>query len=91
MLTRLPPPHRVAAEPVLDFLGSRFPDPYLQLDPEQFRRFFGELHSSGIAGGAAYDALIAATAAAAGAELVSCDRRAAETYRRLGVAVDLLQ
>jgi predicted nucleic acid-binding protein len=90
VLTRLPAPHRVAAEPVLEFLGSRFPEPYLLLDPEQFRRFLGELHSHGIAGGAAYDALIAATAGEAGADLVSCDRRAAQTYRRLGVPVELL-
>jgi predicted nucleic acid-binding protein len=75
---------------VLDFLSARFHEPYLVLDPEQFRRLLDELRSHGISGGAAYDALIAFTAAEAGAQLVSCDRRAAETYRHLGVAVDVL-
>ena len=38
-----------------------------------------------MSGGAAYDALVAATAAACGAELVSCDWRAAATYESYGV------
>jgi predicted nucleic acid-binding protein len=90
VLTRLPPPHRVGGEPVLAFLAARFPESYLVLDAEQFRDFLRDLRARRITGGAAYDGLIAATASAVGAELVSCDRRAAETYRRLGVPVELL-
>jgi predicted nucleic acid-binding protein len=50
-----------------------------------------ELSALGIAGGAVYDGLIALTARAAGAELVSLDRRAAETYERCGASVRLLR
>jgi hypothetical protein len=44
----------------------------------------------GLVGGAAYDALIAMTAAHSGASLVSCDLRAALVYSRCGVAGELL-
>jgi predicted nucleic acid-binding protein len=43
-----------------------------------------------IAGGAVYDALVASTAAHHGYRLLSCDRRAASTYGRLGVEVAYL-
>jgi predicted nucleic acid-binding protein len=48
------------------------------------------LTDHGIAGGAVYDTLIAATAAQHGAELLSCDRRAAANYERYGVRFSLL-
>ena len=41
-------------------------------------------------GGAVYDALVAKTARAADDLLVSCDRRAAQTYERIGVAFRLI-
>ena len=44
----------------------------------------------GISSGASYDALVAATAASHGAELVTCDRRAAPVYERYGIRVHLL-
>jgi predicted nucleic acid-binding protein len=43
-----------------------------------------------VSGGAAYDALVAATAAGHGAELLSCDRRAALIYERYRVRTHLL-
>jgi predicted nucleic acid-binding protein len=43
-----------------------------------------------IRGGAAYDALIGATARSAGAKLYTCDRRARATYELLGVDVEFL-
>jgi predicted nucleic acid-binding protein len=43
-----------------------------------------------LTGGAAYDALIAATALRAGASLVSLDRRALATYQTVGVGFELL-
>lgn len=49
-----------------------------------------ELPDQGIAGGAVYDALIAATAAEHRAELLSWDRRAAANYERYGVRFALL-
>ena len=38
----------------------------------------------------AYDALVAATAAAFGADLMTCDRRALPVYNRYGVSVQLI-
>lgn len=90
VLTRLPPPHRVAAGLVREFLASRFPQPYLRLDEPAFRAFVAGLDGMGISGGSVYDALVAATAAAHGAELLTCDRRASPTYERYGVAVKLV-
>ena len=91
VLTRLPPPHRAAPEVVRDFLAERFPGPYLYLYAGAYRTLIARLVDLGISGGAAYDALIAATAASAGARLLSCDKRAAATYLRCGAEVQLLQ
>jgi predicted nucleic acid-binding protein len=44
----------------------------------------------GIRGGAAYDALIGATARSAGALLYTCDLRARATYDLLGVEVEFI-
>jgi predicted nucleic acid-binding protein len=90
VLTRLPPPHRASGDLVLDFLRQRFPKPFLRLSAKAYRRFLFELPERGVAGGAVYDALIAATAAEHGVELLSCDRRAASTYERYGISFALL-
>jgi predicted nucleic acid-binding protein len=91
VLTRLPPPHRVAAHLVRDFLAVRFSSPYVALDGDEYRALIPRLVELGITGGAAYDALVAATARAARDTLVSCDRRAAQTYERLGAEFRLLE
>ncbi len=90
VLTRLPAPHRAPAVVARDFISARFPRPFLRLSPESFRRFVAGLAAQGIMGGAAYDALIAATASANKAELVTCDRRATSIYDRFGVPVSIL-
>ena len=90
VLTRLPPPHRVVAHLARDFLAARFPQPYVGLDATDYRGLIPRLVELGISGGAAYDALIAATARAADDILVSCDRRAAQTYERIGVDFRLI-
>jgi predicted nucleic acid-binding protein len=90
VLTRMPPPRRAPAHLVRDFLADRFPAAYVALDAEQYRALIPHLVELGIDGGAVYDALVAATATATGATLVSCDRRAAQTYQRLGVDFRLL-
>ena len=90
VLTRLPSPFRATAPLVRDFLADRFPDAYITLDTEQYRALIPRLVELGISGGAAYDALVAATARRAGETLVSCDRRAARTYQRLGADFLLL-
>ena len=90
VLTRLPAPHRVAGELVRDFLATHFPEPLLRLSPQAYKDFVLGLPDHGIVGGAAYDALVAATAADSGAELVSCDRRALAVYERYGIRVRLV-
>ena len=45
---------------------------------------------TGLAGGAIYDALIAATARHAGATLLTRDRRARPVYERVGVRHELV-
>lgn len=90
VLTRLPPPHRAPGDLVRDFLRERLPGPFLRLSAKAYRRFLFELPERGISGGAVYDALIAATAAAHGVELLSCDRRAASNYERYGISFTLV-
>lgn len=90
VLTRLPAPHRSPGAVVRDFLSSRFPQPLLRMTANGHRQFVETLPDHGIAGGMAYDALVAATAAAAGAQLVTCDRRARSVYERYGVQVQFI-
>ncbi len=90
VLTRLPPPHRTSGAIVRDFLGARFPGPLLRLSARAYMDFILGLPDRGFTGGAAYDALVAATAAACDAELVTCDRRALPVYERYGVRTRLL-
>lgn len=85
VLTRLPPPHRVHADVAREFLAARFQRPFLRLAPQAYRDFLLDLANKGITGGSSYDALVAATAAARGLELVTCDRRASTVYERYGV------
>ena len=90
VLSRLPPPHRTAGELIRDFLTARFPQPFLRLSGQAHKDFILELPAHGVSGGAAYDALVAATAAGCGAELVTCDRRALPIYERYGVRTRFL-
>ena len=90
VLTRLPPPHRTSGDVVRDFLEARFPQPLLRLNAKAHKSFILGLPDRGVTGGAAYDALVAATAAGCGAELVTCDRRALPVYERYGIRAQLL-
>jgi len=90
VLTRLPPPHRASGEVVRDFLAARFPQPLLRLSESAYKGFILGLADHGVTGGAAYDALVAATAVGCNADLVSCDRRALTVYERYGVRTQLL-
>ena len=91
VLTRLPPPHRAAGPVVRDFLETRFSQPFLRLSAPAYKNFILGLPDHEVTGGAAYDALVAATAAGCGAELVTCDRRALPVYERYGVRTRLLR
>jgi predicted nucleic acid-binding protein len=90
VLTRLPPPHRAEGALVRDFLDRTFPGALLMLPADQSRELIGALVEMGIAGGAAYDAVIATIAVHHQRGLVTLDRRARPTYDRVGVAVRLL-
>lgn len=90
VLTRLPPPHRAPAGLVRDFLLDRFPNAYLALSGAQLRDLLPSLADNQIIGGMTYDALIGLTARAFGAQLLSCDRRAALTYEAVGVQIRAL-
>jgi predicted nucleic acid-binding protein len=67
------------------------PSPALVLPAEAMSAIVERLCRAGVTGGATYDGLIALTAAAHGARLLSVDRRARETYSRCGVDCRLLQ
>lgn len=89
VLTRLPPPARrtpatIARVLAADFPGSRF------LGAGAAAALLVELHCTGIAGGAVYDALVGASAREHGIALATRDRRALETYRALDVQVEIL-
>ncbi len=90
VLTRLPEPFR--AEPVLvaEFLRRTFATPRLTLSVDAQTAMPSQLAHLGISGGATYDGMIALTALAAGAKLLSLDRRAAPNYARCGVEATLL-
>ena len=90
VLTRLPAPHRTSSDLVREFLGTRFPEPFLRLSARAYKDFILGLPAHGVTGGAAYDALVAATAAGCGAGLVTCDRRALPIYERYGVRIHIL-
>ena len=90
VLTRLPPPHRTSGGVVRDFLTARFPQPFLRLREAAYKDFILGLPDQGVSGGAAYDALVAATAASCDAVLITCDRRALPVYERYGVRTQLL-
>jgi predicted nucleic acid-binding protein len=85
VLTRLPVPHRAPGALVQQFLDMQFPDPHLTLPARAQQRLPRRFVELGLKGGAVYDALVALTAAHAGAALVTCDRRALDVYQRCGV------
>lgn len=90
VLTRLPPPHRAPADLVAAFLAERFVEPPLVLPPGAYLRLIQLAASGGVSGGSVFDALIAATVLRAKARLLTRDRRAAATYRAIGVDFELL-
>lgn len=90
VLTRLPPPHRSPGAVARDFLRARFAQPFLRMSAPAYRAFVLGLPERAVTGGAAYDALVATTAAAFGAELVTCDRRAAAVYESYRVRARFL-
>ena len=89
VLTRMPAPARRRPATVVRLLVSSFPNSK-QLGARASASLLQELGRLGIAGGAVYDALVAACANEHGLPLASRDRRALETYRALDVRVEFL-
>jgi predicted nucleic acid-binding protein len=89
VLTRLPGSSRRTAAEVHRLLDHNFPRSRF-LDARTQQALGPRLVDAGIAGGAVYDALVGAAAAHHGLPLMSRDRRAVETYRKLDVDVHLL-
>ena len=89
VLTRLPSPSRRTPVTVARLLAVNFPDSRF-LSIEGAAELLTSLADHGVAGGSIYDALVGAAAVEHGLTLVSRDRRALDTYRELGVQVEML-
>jgi predicted nucleic acid-binding protein len=84
ILTRLPPPARRSPGAVARLIAHNFPATRF-LSDHTAAELLARLGTLGIAGGAVYDALVGATAVEHGLTLMTRDRRAVDTYRRLDV------
>lgn len=90
VLTRMREPNRFEPAVVRDWLQLEFADRWLGLPPQALRLAIERFPELGVFGGATYDGLIAMTAAAEGATLVTLDRRALATYARVGADVEFI-
>lgn len=90
VLTRLPLPGRVPPAAAAQLLARAFAGRFVSLSGEEQETLLADLARIGIAGGAAYDALVATTALRHGLTLRSLDRRAAMTYEAIGVDYELM-
>jgi predicted nucleic acid-binding protein len=84
ILTRLPPPARRSPGAVARLIAHNFSATRF-LSDRAAGELLARLGPLGIAGGAVYDALVGAAAVEHGLTLMTRDRRAADTYRRLDV------
>jgi predicted nucleic acid-binding protein len=89
VLTRLPMPSRRTPRAVARLLAHNFPGSRF-LGAQAAEQLHARLAPLGIAGGAVYDALVAAAAAENGITQATRDRRAAETYRTLDIGFELI-
>ena len=89
VLTRLPGDGRLSADDALAAMDRAFPSRH-GLPTRTWAELPARLGRSGILGGAVYDALVGIAALSANLPLASRDARAAATYRRLGVTVEIV-
>lgn len=89
VLSRLPRPMRKSPGAIEELFAQRFPASRF-LGAVATRDLLIKFAKLGIAGGAVYDALVGAVAIEHGLPLITRDRRAAETYRKLEAIVRLL-
>jgi len=88
-LTRMPKPRRIGSKLAAELLAENFPNTRY-LSPDACARLLASLPERGIAGGAVFDAMVAWTAVEHRATLISLDRRAIDTYRRVGARFEIL-
>jgi hypothetical protein len=87
----MPAPHRLVPEVVRTLLDRWFgPDRTLAPSTDLSRGIVARCSTAGIDGGAVYDALVGLTANEAHCRLLTRDERAARTYRRLGIDVEIM-
>lgn len=90
VLTRLPRPRRLPPAAALAHLRENFESRLLELSAAGYQRLLQLAEDETIAGGAIYDAVVAATAIEHGATLLTLDRRAERVYRLVGVDFRLI-
>jgi len=90
VLTRLPAPQRLNPVTAWRLHVTNFPESRY-LSATDTAELLGEFAGLGLAGGAVYDGLVAATAREHRLPLITCDRRAEPTYRALGISYELLR
>jgi hypothetical protein len=88
-LTRLPNPFRVSTDIASRYVAG-FAPKLLTLPGEEHDRIVSRFAERNISGGAVYDALVALSAAHHEHVLLTLDRRAESTYKRLGVYYEML-
>jgi toxin FitB len=88
VLTRLPSGLAVPAATAAEVLAERFPDAPQRLSAADRRALLRTLSAAGIVGGATYDGVVALEAQSHDEPLLTVDRRAQDTYRRLAVAFE---
>ncbi len=89
VLTRLPPPTRLAPVAAIRAIESNFPESRF-LSPGHAASALSSLAAAGVAGGAVYDALVGLVAREHELALATRDLRASETYRALEVGFQLI-
>lgn len=89
VLTRLPSPHRLAAEAAAATVEALGRD-VCTLPAEHHASLIAGVAAAGVRGGAVYDALIGATAAHHQLLLLTRDRRARPTYDVVGTRYSLV-
>lgn len=89
VLTRMPAPARGSPVAISRLLAEIFPATRFLSDAAT-AALLSNLPATGVAGGAVYDALVGATAVEHGLALATRDRRALDTYRALGVQIEII-
>jgi PIN domain len=85
VLTRMPGGLAVPAETAASIVTRRFNGAPLRLRAAESASLLETLAAASVFGGASYDGLVALEAKAHGCTMLTLDRRAQSTYRRLGV------